>query len=212
MCNHFRAEPSAVLKWAEDLGAILPQDAPPEPKLDLWPRRKARLARHAAGHLVLDAMIWGVPNTMPGKRPGTTRTSHVTNVRNLSSPFWKSMLSKPEQRCLVPFSEFAEPKIGHGREECWFHVSETPIACFAGIWRPSEVGNVFAFLTCEPNPLVKPIHPKAMPVILQPEDYQLWLTGTYDEACSLAQPFPSQLMQASKTHLITDQFASRMQN
>jgi len=31
-------------------------------------------------------------------------------------------------------------------------------------------------------------------VILQPEDYDRWLSGEAEEACSLAAPFPSQLM------------------
>ena len=60
--------------------------------------------------------------------------------------------------------------------------------------RPTEDGAAFAFLTCEPNPLVAPIHAKAMPVILHPEDYDQWLDGEVSNACSLAQPFPSQLM------------------
>ena len=51
-----------------------------------------------------------------------------------------------------------------------------------------------AFLTCEPIPLVAPIHLKAMPGILHPEDYDRWLTVPYDEVCSLVTPFPSQLM------------------
>ena len=53
---------------------------------------------------------------------------------------------------------------------------------------------LFAFLTCEPNPLVAPLHPKAMPVILHPEDYATWLTADWEEARKLVQPFPSQLM------------------
>lgn len=67
-----------------------------------------------------------------------------------------------------------------------------PNAAFAEIGPPSEVGNVFAFLTCEPNPLMAPIHPKAMPVILQPEDYSCWLGG--DPVVDLAVPFAPQLM------------------
>ena len=95
---------------------------------------------------------------MAGKRPGTTVTKHVTNVRNLSSPFWKSMLANPERRCLVPFTRFAEPKPGKDAEtgrpaEYWFTIADRTVAAFAGIWRPSDAGNVFAFLTCEPNPL-----------------------------------------------------------
>jgi putative SOS response-associated peptidase YedK len=42
----------------------------------------------------------------------------------------------------------------------------------------------FASLTCEPNPLAAPIHPKAMPVIFHAEDEDLWLGGTYTEACA----------------------------
>jgi putative SOS response-associated peptidase YedK len=45
--------------------------------------------------------------------------------------------------------------------------------------------------------LVAPLHPKAMPVILQREDYDRWLDGEAADACSLAQPFPSQLMRVA---------------
>ena len=69
---------------------------------------------------------------------------------------------------------------------------EQPVSCFAGIWRQQEEGDCYAFLTCDPNPLVKPIHPKAMPVILQPDEYDRWLSG--DDAAAFQEPFPSQLM------------------
>ena len=42
------------------------------------------------------------------------------------------------------------------------------------------------FLTREPNPLLAPLHPKAMPAIRQPEDYDRWLYGETDDACGLA--------------------------
>jgi len=41
---------------------------------------------------------------------------------------------------------------------------------FAGIWRPTEAGDLFAFLTCNPNPLVGEVHPQAMPVVLDQSD------------------------------------------
>ena len=85
-----------------------------ETQIDVRPRRPGVVARREAGRIVLDQMIWGVPRQMPGRRPGSMITKHVTNVRNLASPFWRSMLAKPEQRCLVPFNEFAEPKMGLG--------------------------------------------------------------------------------------------------
>lgn len=193
MCNHYQNQPEAIETWREYIAWDLPADEFSEIKLDIWPKRKALIGRKRDGAHVIEAMQWGVPCTFPGKRPGTTISKQITNVRNLASPFWGSMLANPDQRCLVPFTAFAEPKPGAGREEVWFAVSETPVAAFAGIWRPSVDGEVFAFLTCEPNPLVAPIHPKAMPVILHPEDYERWLDG--DDAAELTRPFPSQLMQ-----------------
>lgn len=59
-------------------------------------------------------------------------------------------------------------------------------------------GEGLAFVTCEPNLLVAPIHPKAMPVILHPEDYYRWLSVPYEDACSLVTAFPSQLMSVDK--------------
>lgn len=194
MCNHYRNEPDMLEKletWREYMGWSL-DDELPKVASDVWPKRQGMIVRQEAGQKVVDAMQWGVPLTMKGKREGTTVTKRITNVRNLKSSFWRSMLTKPEQRCLVPFNTFAEPKPNAGREECWFKVTDAPVSCFAGIWRPSDEGNVYAFLTCEPNPLVKEIHPKAMPVILHPEEYDDWLSGRAAE--ELAVPFPSQLM------------------
>lgn len=200
MCNHYANRPgfqTEVSTWREfiswNLQAPLPLDAD-EVQADVWPRRKAWVVRQAGEGAFADVMVWGVPLSLPGKRPGTTITKHVTNVRNLSSPFWRSMLARPEQRCLVPFSRFAEPKIGGGREEHWFSLREQRLGAFAGLWRANGDAKVFAFLTCEPNPLVAPLHPKAMPVILHEADYRRWLEGSAEEAAGLALPYPSQLM------------------
>lgn len=192
MCNHYRNDPERIAGWAEFAGYRIPVE-PPSIDADAWPRREALVARTIDGIATLDVMRWGVPQTLPGKRPGSTITMHVTNVRNLESPFWRAMLNDPQRRCLVPFKEFAEPVIGGGRREHWFS-TERPVACFAGIWRPHEVGHVFAFLTTAPNPLVAPLHPKAMPVILAAEDERIWLCAPTEEALALVSAYPSQLM------------------
>ena len=151
------------------------------------------------GERVLDYMPWGIIRALPGKTPGKMVQKAVTNVRNLDSAFWKSTLAPPEQRCLVPFPQFAEPKPGKDPEtgrpaQHWFNLPAREHAAFAGIWRWNEGAARFAFLTCEPNPLVAPLHPKAMPGILHEEDYDRWLGGEAADACALAVPFPSQLM------------------
>lgn len=108
-------------------------------------------------------MAWGFPMTIKGKT-GKPIEKAVTNVRNYASLFWRSALKMPTRRCLVPFTMFCEWEGEAGAKvERWFDVPSQPITSFAGVWRPSEAGPVMAFLTTEPNPLVAPIHSKAMP-------------------------------------------------
>lgn len=78
-----------------------------------------------------------------------------------------------------------------------FSVPSRPIFAFAGVWRPAGAGNAFAFLTCEPNELLRPIQAKAMPVMLHDDDFDGWLSGDYGSVCELAAPYPTQLMRVA---------------
>ena len=194
MCNHYRNHPAFIPSWREYIGAETDGGAG-EIAVDVWPKYAAPVVRKVKGHSTMESMTWGWPWQRKGKKEGTFVKENTTNVRNLDSGLWRNWIGRAEHRCLVPFSSFAEPKPNAGRDEVWFTVTDAAVSAFAGIWRPTDDpqrGNVFAFLTCEPNPLVAPYHPKAMPVILLPEDYERWLAG--DDATPLAVQFPSQLM------------------
>lgn len=204
MCNRYRmTEAQIALAARYGVQAPFPPDhtiPPPE----LFPDKPAFVVRQQDDGRVLDAMDWGFPHKVPGKRIDKATgkpvllNKSVTNVRNYTSPFWRSALMNPERRCLVPFTSFSEYGANRGPDGKlplhWFSVASRPIVSFAGVWRPTESGAVFAFLTTEPNPLVAPIHPKAMPVLLHEEDEERWLTAPFDQAILLAQPYPSQLM------------------
>jgi putative SOS response-associated peptidase YedK len=58
---------------------------------------------------------------------------------------------------------------------------------------------LFSFLTTEPNDVVRPIHAKAMPVLLTTETADLWLEGDVAIALALQQPFPAGQMMVVAT-------------
>ena len=166
------------------------------PFSEIYPGKPAPvLRRNGTGELMLERMTWGFPG------PASTKGRPVTNVRNLTSPFWRSALTNVERRCIVPVTRFCEwtaepdPKTKRKRK-VWFamHEDHEPLFAFAGLWRPGEGGPFMAFLTCEPNQTVGAIHPKAMPVILARDDLDSWLGDPHDMACSLARPYSDDLM------------------
>lgn len=168
---------------------------PPLPAI--FPDQMAPVVRTAKdGVREMLNMRWGFPPAGGGARP-------VTNVRNLDSPYWRGWLADARFRCLVPGNSFCEytdaaPKVAH-----WFALGEArPLFCFAGIWRPWEgirakedgAHRLFAILTTEANALVRPIHAKAMPVLLTGEAIDVWLEGAEQDALALAKPFAADAM------------------
>ena len=172
------------------------------------PGKPGYVVRYEEGRRVLSTMRWGFPTRKPRKR--AAREGELpflydwwTNARNLHNNLWKPWLLRTEHRCLVPFTRFAEPKAvsdrqGPGDTNWWFTVEDQPVPCFAGLWKvDADHDRVYAFCTTEPNPLVAPKHPKAMPVILLAEDQERWLTAPVEEALTMLTAYPSQLMQVA---------------
>ncbi len=95
---------------------------------------------------------WGVPPPPRGEHL-------VPFVRNLDSPFWIGILRHTQFRCLVPMTHFRK-----GTD--WLANPAQPITACAGIWRDSEIPS-FAILTSGTA--------AAVPVIVQPEAFAIWL-------------------------------------
>ena len=147
MCNLYKmgASVDEVRRWIGPLAgpAVNLPDYPA-----IYPGGEAPIIRTGEGGRRLERVGWGVPPPGGKGRP-------VTNVRNLASPFWRPLLSRPERRCLVPVTAFCEWTGEAGaKRQVWFERSDAPVFAFAGLLRDTDEGPRMAFLTCEPNPLV----------------------------------------------------------
>lgn len=203
MCNHYRNDirkrglSRAIYGYEEFSEIKIRFDNHP---VDIYPDGIAPVIRRREGSIDLAALRWGFPP------PPNVAGRPVTNVRNLSSPYWRGWL-KPEWRCLVPFTSFSEWTPTAPKREIWFSLTSGEPACFAGIWRPwtgtrgtkaaPVTGDhlLYSFLTCEPNGVVAPIHPKAMPVVLPDKESQrAWLDAPTEQALALVKPLPDSLL------------------
>lgn len=178
----------------------------------IYPDSLAPIIRfNRAGEIELIMMRWGFPP------PPNLASAPVTNIRNTKSPYWRTWL-KPDFRCLVLATSFCEwtdsrPKLPH-----WFALGDhRPLFAFAGLWRPwtgrrgpkaAPVEGehlLYSFLTTEPNDLVRPIHAKAMPVILTAAaEFDLWMRGPAAEALALQRPLPAAALKIVATGNKTD--------
>lgn len=202
MCNHYKQhimKGIAIPGWSQEpfSETRIPMrlhNAQP----DVWPDYEAAIVRLDDGAPVMEAMRWGFPPPPFAKPP-----LPVTNLRHPEKAYWKPFLGV-EHRCIVPAESFSEPdpEKPKPRAERWFARADGAPLFLAGVWRVFEgergpkkapvpgPHRVFTFLTTEPNAIVAPIHPKAMPVILAPADVQAWLSAPPAEALKLQRPAP----------------------
>ena len=204
-----------------------------EETLDIYPDYLAPIVRNTPEGRELARVRWGMPSSQRAlldaatKRADKLRSkgkpvdfaellkmepdSGTTNIRNTASKHWTRWLGV-ENRCVVPFTRFAEPdpasKTEGGRTpNAWFAIDESQsLAFFAGIWVgawPSvrkvreglTTNDLFGFLTTDPNSIVAPVHQKAMPAILTTQaEVEAWLTEPWEEARRVQRPLPAEQM------------------
>jgi putative SOS response-associated peptidase YedK len=186
-----------------------------EYKGGVWPDVPGVVMLQKGDGYDLQVMRWGFPKKTDADgniEKGVTwitNARYVVNERGGLYPTFADWTG-PEYRCLVPATSFFEPDgrhTGGGRTpEVEFARAGGEPFFFAGFWRPwtgprgplkapiLDDHLLYTFLTTWPNELVKPIHKKAMPVILTWDDAEVWLNEPIEDAIKLQKPAPDGLL------------------
>jgi putative SOS response-associated peptidase YedK len=148
----------------------------------------------------LSLMRWGL---IPSWSKDSSVAARMINARSetaATKPAFRDALKS--RRCLIPADGFYEWKrMGKAKQPYCFDVGEGELFAFAGIWdrwrNPSGTWlETCSILTTTPNAVTASVHDR-MPVILDPDAYDLWLDpgmNNVSVASEMLKPFDARLM------------------
>lgn len=197
MCNLYTVRKSAA-EVAAHFGVEVP--ALSNAGEDVYPGAPGMVVREDAGVRTLQSMTWGFPLRLKTMKP-ESKPKPVNNIADLTKNMWAGLARKPQWRCLIPLTGFAEAEGKKGSmTRTWFGVKDQPLFAWAGLWRVSdEWGPVYSGVMTDCNEAIRPVHDR-MPVLLMPDEYGRWLNGSFEDALSFqARCFPDDLITVDRT-------------
>jgi putative SOS response-associated peptidase YedK len=206
MCGRFtlRSSPRAV---AEAFGL---SDIPDfEPRYNIAPTQPVAAIRLQEGHRQLSFLHWGL---IPSWALDPSIGNRMINARAeglADKPSFRSAFKKG--RCLVVADGFYEwQKAGKAKQPFYITLKDERPFAFAGLaehWhRGGQVIDSCTIVTTEPNELMADIHDR-MPVILSPDDYDLWLDPEFqgkDKLLSMLRPCAADGMTAYPVNTVVN--------
>ncbi len=200
MCGRYTLT-TPVGTLAEEFGITGPL---PEvwPSYNVAPTQQVVTVLAEDGMRKLEMLRWGL---IPPWADDPEIGSRMINARS------ETVAEKPsfrrafkERRCLIPADGFYEwQRTDTGKQPYYVRKKDGRPFAFAGLWESwknpedSEIRSC-TILTTDANELVGGIHHR-MPVILPPEDYEVWLDSSIREAdplLPLLEPYPPGDMEA----------------
>jgi putative SOS response-associated peptidase YedK len=148
----------------------------------------------------LSQLRWGLIPYWSKDASGAARMINARSETAHSLPAFRDAMKY--RRCLVPADGFYEWKrSGTTRQPYCFEVNEGGLFAFAGLWEGwKDPGGIWiktcTILTTTPNAVTSAVHDR-MPVILDPNDYDLWLDPGAKDTAALSQllkPFDAHAM------------------
>jgi len=171
-----------------------------EPRYNIAPTQDLLAVHQTADGREMTFYKWGL---VPSWAKDTSMGVRLINARSETveeKPAFRQAFKK--RRCIIPADGFYEWQRTAGRKQPFFFrmKDESPFG-FAGLWERwegsgSQAINSCAILTTEANEVLQPVHDR-MPIILHPNDYELWLEGGEREQAllrELLRPYPADEM------------------
>jgi putative SOS response-associated peptidase YedK len=201
MCGRYKL--TAQEKWLSFLFNLPPEDVDWVVRWNVAPTQEVATVRQHGKEPrgIFARMRWGlIPSWAKDASFGPKAINAVAETAAEKPAFREPMR---RQRCLIPADGFYEWKQSGGKVKQPYKIEMTEggVFAFAGLWDrwKDPAGREIVtctILTTEANALLKDIHHR-MPVILKPEDYDLWLDpGVTDPAkvADLLKPFDAREM------------------
>ncbi len=203
MCGRY-SQGVDVTKLMDRFGVVIGKNLISLPKrYNIAPAQNAPVIIYQQQEHHLALFRWGLipswaKNSSIGNRMINARAESISEKPSFRKPFRRS-------RCLVPADGFYEWKLDPKQKgKIPYRVvlkSGEPFA-FAGLWeawRDPEGKEVktFTIITTDANQVLKPIHDR-MPVILKPEDEDIWLNPetNVDMLSKMLSPYPDEKIEA----------------
>ncbi len=199
MCGRYTlSTPVGVLAEEFGLFGSLPEVPP---SYNVAPTQEVAAIMEGGGERRLEMLRWGL---IPSWAKDPAIGARMINARSetvAEKPSFRGAFKK--RRCLIPADGFYEwQKTNGGKQPYYIRMENGRPFALAGLWeiwdRDGEEIRSCTILTTEANRLVGEIHHR-MPVILPPEDYELWLDPSIQEAdplLPLLNPYPADPMEA----------------
>ena len=91
------------------------------------------VVREVGGRRVLSSITWGFPLRLASMKPDS-KPKPVNNIADLRKGMWVGLARKPQWRCLIPVTSFAEAEGPKGaKTRTWFSVKDQPLFAWAGL-------------------------------------------------------------------------------
>jgi putative SOS response-associated peptidase YedK len=200
MCGRYRL--SKRKQVIEEYFDTAPWEDDWSPRYSIAPTQRVPVIRQHPKQAVrqVSLMKWGlIPHW--SKDPSiATSTINAKSETAASKPAFRDPLKL--RRCLIPADGFYEWKrMGRVKQPYCFEVNKGELFAFAGIWdgwkdATGQWVKSCSILTTTPNSLTATVHDR-MPVILDPDSYDLWLDPTLTNVKAISEllmPYDARLM------------------